>query len=433
VLEIIPLRFGRRQHKATTMDVLVRVNPPIPERLPQRAALNLGLVLDRSGSMAGTKLEQTIRCAQELVHELGERDRLSVVIFDDRVEILIPSVQVSDKAALLNQLSKIKVGGSTALHGGWLEGSTQVAKFLKADALNRVLLLTDGQANVGQTQPDAICSHVNGLAQRGVSTSTLGFGSDYNESLLRSMAASGDGNHHYVESPKQLASIFELELGGLMATVGQRVRLKLESAGSLEVLTDLERNPQGELRLNDLVISNPLSVLVRVRLNPGQEPALQARLGYYDLVNKRDAVLEQALSLPLVSDQDWDKLHQAEEVVQERHLWESAQARQQVVKELARGNESGAKQILRDTLGNLARLPSTRVRDYHTQELNQLLDDIEQRKMAEAQKRAVQQERSYSYGSVTIGSYGQIKEALEEVKRRAQLDSEVDEAKKSPS
>lgn len=421
MLEIIPLKYGVKSEGPTQLEAIVRVVPEVPSSLPPRPALNLGLVLDRSGSMAGAKLKNTIEASQRLVRAMNETDRLSVVLFDDKVSILVPSTPVTDKNALCRVLQSIASGGSTDLHSGWLEGSMQVAQHLHPEHLNRVLLLTDGQANVGETNLDTIATHVNGLAQRGVSTSTLGFGSDYNETLLRSMAASGDGNHYFVESPEQLNSIFELELGGLVSTVGQKVRLTLECPGRLEVLTRLETEENGSLRLNDLVLGNPLTVLVRMHLEDCErQPVLCARLDYFDLAQKQPAHSLGQMTLPVVSEADWGKLHQMPEVLQELALREAARAREQARVELDRGDQAAATRILTVTLDSLRGLPQTPLIQLHSGELAQLLDDVAQRKLVEARKRSVQQEYSYYRGSVTLSGLKQVKDAIEAAKRQAE-------------
>jgi Ca-activated chloride channel family protein len=194
--------------------------------------------------MQGTKMHYAREAAKFAVENLLPSDRISVVLFDDRIETLVPSTLATDKNALREKISHVHSRGSTALHAGWVEGGTQVGQFLNPDQLNRVIVLSDGLANVGETRPDAIASDVHGLAQTGVSTTTLGIGDDYSEDLLAAMARSGDGNFFHIESADQLPEIFETELSGLSATLGQRVSLGVEpQAGGrvMDVLNDLDR------------------------------------------------------------------------------------------------------------------------------------------------------------------------------------------------
>src|SRR5262249_19875682 len=140
-------------------------------------------------------------------------------------------------------------------------------------------------ANVGETNPDAIATDVNRLARQGVSTTTMGLGDDYNEDLLEAMAQSGDGNYYYIESPKQLADIFQTELQGLMATFGNKVSLGVHPQGDVtvaDVLNDLDRLPTGRLKLPNLIAGMPVLVLVRLSVPPmtGERELCRFRLAW---------------------------------------------------------------------------------------------------------------------------------------------------------
>jgi Ca-activated chloride channel homolog len=186
--ERVKLVAGREQ----TVDVLLRITPPeLGFDGASRRRLNLGVVLDRSGSMDGAKMRRAREAAAYCVEQLLSADRLSVVIFDDVVEVLIPSAPVEDKLGLHRLIAGVNARGSTALHEAWVRGGMQVSEHLDDTAVNRVLLITDGLANVGLTGTDEIVTQVKGLFERGVSTSTIGIGEDFNEGLLIPMARAG--------------------------------------------------------------------------------------------------------------------------------------------------------------------------------------------------------------------------------------------------
>lgn len=144
--------------------------------------------------MGGAKIDYARQATAYAVEQLLPSDRLSLTLFDTHVKTEIPSTLATDKQALLETIRRIRTGSSTALHAGWVNGGVQVSEYLNPEQLNRVILLSDGLANVGETNPDAIANDVHGLMQRGVTTTTLGVGADYDEDLLEAMARSGDGN-----------------------------------------------------------------------------------------------------------------------------------------------------------------------------------------------------------------------------------------------
>lgn len=348
-IEVRPIRPAVRTDGPVVLDVLVRILPPPPESLPDRPRLNLGLVLDRSGSMAGAKkIDYARNAAVFAVEQLLAEDRVSVTIFDDTVELIVPSTRAVDRTPIIERIRHVQPGGSTALHDGWMAGANQVREFLQQGGLNRVLLLTDGLANVGQTNPDSICSDVKTFAVAGVSTTTMGVGNDYNEDLLEAMAKSGDANYYYIESPVQLADIFQTELRGLMATTGRRVLLHVEPKQGVvveEVLNDLERDAQGRLVLPNLIVGLPVEVLLRLRVPP-QETADLAQLCAFHLswVDARggEKSQEAALDLPGVPEPQWNGLPADNHVRERAALQAASRLKKQASHEMDLGNAEEA-------------------------------------------------------------------------------------------
>ena len=285
-IELIPARHAVCSDASVVLDVLVRITPPQPEVHFPRTPLNLALVLDRSGSMAeGKKMPFAREAAAFAVKQLLPTDRVSVTLFDDVVETIVPGGPAADKPGLVRRIEQIEPRGSTDLHGGWAEGGRQAESGLVSGGVNRVLLLSDGLANVGVVDPNTIAAEARGLAARGVGTTTMGVGDDYNEDLMEAMARAGDGRYYYIESPVQLVDIFQTELQGLMDTLGQKVSLGLEpknGAAVADVLNDLEKAPTGRLMLPNLVVDMPVLVVVRLKLppSPAGTTLLEVRLAW---------------------------------------------------------------------------------------------------------------------------------------------------------
>ncbi|MDG2989638.1 VWA domain-containing protein [Candidatus Synechococcus calcipolaris G9] len=363
-IELIPSREAVCTDQDITLDVLIKITPPLPDVPSDRTPLNLGLVIDRSGSMGGYKIDYARQAACFAVEELLPTDRVSITLFDNQIDTLIPSTLVNHKASILSQIKRIHARGSTALHQGWLNGGVQVSQHLDPQCLNRVLLLSDGLANVGETNPDRISQDVHGLQQKGISTTTLGLGEDYDEDLLLAMAQSGDGNFYHIQSPEELPNIFEVELQGLMATVGRVVSLGIEPQGEgkvLRVLNNLERTPKDRLKLANLVMGKPILVVVRLQIpaqasGQGADNLCQFRLAWNSPDTPDRQELRATLSLEAINHHLWEQLPENKEVAVQVALFMAAQAREEAIAQADRGNYYAVAQIIDDELTDLEAL-----------------------------------------------------------------------------
>jgi Ca-activated chloride channel homolog len=384
----------------TTMHVLIRVHAPAPRPDPTRVPLNLALVIDRSGSMSGDKLEYAKAAAKYVLEHLEPDDRVSLVTFDDRVEIPLPS-SLSRHVNVKHVLGAIDDRGSTNLHGGWLEGGTQVASHLQHGALNRVLLLSDGQANVGETNADRIASDVRGLAARGVSTSALGVGRDFDEDMMQQIAMAGDGNYHFIEHPSQLPHLFASELAGLKNTFARSVSLGLETTTGvdvLDVLNDAQRNEHGRLLLPNLMHGTTLEVLVKLRLPRAAQTleALRVRLAFTPTDGKErpvqgEIVQREALHLPATDDASYRAQSADPRVLEALALLEVARAKAEVVAQLDRGDAVAAGATLNAQSAMLAAAPASPKIAKEMEALEELKQDLTRdravtRKRASAQR-----------------------------------------------
>lgn len=211
-----------------TIDLLVTLHPQ-PSTGPRstRQPLNLSLVIDRSGSMAGRSLSQALKAAENLVEQLGSDDLLSLVVYDDTVETILPPGKVTNKQAVREMIRRVRAGGTTNLSGGWLKGCEHVLAHSGTDMLHRVLLLTDGRANVGVVDPNVLIATARQKADDGVVTTTLGFGANFNEDLLIGMAQAAGGNFYFIQTPDDAEEVFRIEVESLASVIAQNLVLAL--------------------------------------------------------------------------------------------------------------------------------------------------------------------------------------------------------------
>ncbi|RCJ21034.1 hypothetical protein A6S26_25370 [Nostoc sp. ATCC 43529] len=218
-------------------NILLRFRADIAES--PRRNLNLSLVIDRSGSMAGAPLHHALRAAESVVDRLKPEDILSVVVYDDEVDTVVTPQPVKDKAELKNSIKKVRAGGITNLSGGWLKGCEHVKKQLDPQKINRVLLLTDGHANMGIQDPKVLTATSGQKAEEGITTTTLGFDQGFNEDLLIGMARAANGNFYFIQSIDEATEVFSIELDSLRAVVGQNLKVTVELADGVKLIDTL--------------------------------------------------------------------------------------------------------------------------------------------------------------------------------------------------
>ena len=335
------------------VDLLIRITPPEPDAAgSKRPKLNIGIAVDRSGSMGGPKMDHAREAAKYCVDQLLSSDNFSAVIFDDQVDVLFTNQPISDREMLKRGIERIHARNSTALHEGWVKAGLQVSERLDTEAINRVLLITDGQANVGETNIDRIVSQAGELANKGITTTTIGIGSDFNEDLLMPMAEAGRGNAWHVREPQDTVAIFETELHGLVRQFGRGVRLSLRCAEGVRVvdlLNDFEMDRSGGYILPDLLSGSPLNIVVRLDA-PGDlldEKLIDVDLSYINQESGSTESVSLAFLVEFDTKEAVEALEASREVQEAVVLLMNARARKEMIEHMDRGEYSAAHSVLK--------------------------------------------------------------------------------------
>ena len=335
--------------------VMLELSAPAPAA-QTRPPVRLALVLDRSGSMGGPKLEIAKRCARWLASRLRSGDQLALVDFDDEVRLLAP---LGDPQATVSALTSIHPGGSTNLSGGWLKGVEQLR-----GAPGKVLLLTDGLANVGITDSAALVELARSASGEQIGTTTIGFGDGFDEDLLTAMSDAGAGNAHYAPTPDAAPAIFADELDGLTHLIAQNLSVEIRPREQVEMLGILNDYPAVEvpggvqLQIGDAYAGDRRRVVfglhVPALLEVGVAPIADVVLRY---VAVGDDVVAHEVTIPvavnLVSADEAAAAHPDLEVVEEMLILKAARAREDAIRLADSGDFDGAQASLRSTVSEL--------------------------------------------------------------------------------
>lgn len=257
-----------------TLYALVEVRPT--KRVPvRRVPLNLVLVIDRSTSMQGDRLDHVKAAAHHIIEELQKDDILGVVAFDDRAQVIVPSQPLSRRDYVHGRVSSIWPSGGTEILRGLMAGLEQVRRFHSPDRVSHVLLLTDGHTYGDEEE---CLSEARQAAREKIGISTFGIGDEWNESFLGQLARQTGGACVYISDPGQarhalrnaVRELSDVAVNDLWLTVRCASRLRLESAFRCAPTVDRLEVVQGEIGLGMLSMGSYLSILLELVVAPSE-------------------------------------------------------------------------------------------------------------------------------------------------------------------
>jgi uncharacterized protein YegL len=209
---------------------VLQIGIATPQSLPsdEMAPLNLVLVIDRSGSMAGDRISNVKKAVRNLIEQFRESDKISIVGFSSDARVHLAPCKKTNISEIDVALSEIQAGGGTNLYAGLMLGYKQALKHFDPERTNRVIFLTDGNANIGTTDAEEIAAESKKCNKRGISLSTIGLGEDFNHQLLRELADKGHGLVHFVSDSQDIQKTFVKEVESLLAPAANKVRLTID-------------------------------------------------------------------------------------------------------------------------------------------------------------------------------------------------------------
>lgn len=377
-----------------------------PDQPINRPPVNLAIVLDRSGSMQGSKLQNAKQAALAAFRSLAPTDLFALVIYDDRVTTIIPSQPVGEIPNAKALIDSVTAGNSTALFAGVSQAAAEIRRNTARSFIHRILLLSDGLANVGPSSPEDLGRLGAALAKEQITVSTIGVGNDYNEDLMTRLSQSSDGNTYYVESSVDLPRIFQAELGDVFAIVAQNVVAGIEFPSGVKPLELIGRegrisDRKVEVRFNELYASQEKYALVRVEIaeaKPDQTlDVAKAFVNYLDVVQQVPQALAQTLSAQVSADATVVAASTNTAVEQGYYLNRNALAQDQAIDLADKGKVDEAVQTI---MSNYAELNQAATQNsdpalaQRAEEMKQLAEQLEKEGVS---KKSRKQMRTDSY------------------------------------
>lgn len=351
-LKLVPEREFVLKHQPQEMVIKIDLSAIDDKKRAHRTPLNLAVVLDKSGSMAGAKLEKAKQAAMLLVDRLTPDDVFSFVIYSDDAQVVVSAQHVEDKDRLKAKIRRVEADGSTALYAGVKLGAEQLDEYLSNKRINRVILLSDGLANVGPSSPRDLRRFGRDLAERDVSVTTIGVGDDYNEDLMAGLAEASDANYYYVKDTEKLPEIFAKELGEMFTVAARDVRIEVTCPDGVKPMGFLGRtekfdNQKAVVNLSQLAAGQDRYLMLRCVVDGDQPEVARVRMDYTDELDggknrSTDGIVKVRLTAdPSAADKSIDGT-----VAAEKQLMLTAVAKDTAMAEADAGNYKKAATIL---------------------------------------------------------------------------------------
>jgi Ca-activated chloride channel family protein len=273
------------------------------------APVNLALVIDRSGSMKGARIRNAISAATAAVNRLNDGDVVSVVTFDTQAQDVISSAVIGpgERERINAAIGRIALGGDTCISCGMEEGMRLLAQ--TSGRVNRMILLSDGDANHGVRDVPGFRKLAQRAQVRGLSVSTIGVDVEYNEKIMTAIAEEANGGHYFVQDASGLARVFEQEAESLTGAVASNAEVAFELAPGVELDRVFDRSfrrsgNQVVVPLGTFAHAEAKSVLIKVRVpsgNLGEAPVANVDVTYRDLVSRSEGRCSGKLALEVVA------------------------------------------------------------------------------------------------------------------------------------
>lgn len=369
-----------------TVLIKLRDNTKIEENI-QRKPLNIGVAIDVSSSMtmniessykanfngnglginefndsvSKSRIEQAKMVVLKTIDSMHDGDIISITAFNNKIFNVVESIELSkdNRYEIREKINALSASGMTDLYSGWLASVEQVAKRLDPTKLNRILLISDGDITTGVRDNDKISQDVRKISTKGISTSTFGIGSGFNEDLLQAMSDASSANSYYVEDEASMNKMFEDEFNDFRNIAGTDVSISFDFNDGVEMQDNMcdFKVENGSYLLPNIRRNNDVYALFKLKLMKAVSSKEKASLGTIKLKYKdskgEEKILEQELKYEVVSKKDYQAMPENEEVMVQDVLMEVAKTKKQATEAIDKQDIDSAKKLLDGSMNYL--------------------------------------------------------------------------------
>ncbi|MEZ5923115.1 MAG: VWA domain-containing protein [Hyphomicrobiaceae bacterium] len=323
----------------------------------RRTPVNVAVVVDRSGSMESeNKIGKAREAASMALSRLGAEDIAAVVAYNHEVDVLLPATKLARQGDVQRAIDHLYAGGNTALYAGTEQGLREVMKFADRQRVNRVILISDGLANVGPSEPDEVAVLGRKAAERGVSITTIGLGLGYNEDLMSKLAFASDGNHAFVRDAGDLVEIFNKEFGDVLSVVAQELIIEIECRQGFKPIRVLGRDAeiQGRritARLNQIYGRQQKYMVVELQVpedvTAGDLDVADVTVRYASVVGAKDEAISSRVAVKVTDRDDEAEASLNRKVMTDVTTQIATEQNEEAVKLRDQGDTQGAVELLK--------------------------------------------------------------------------------------
>jgi Ca-activated chloride channel family protein len=350
----------------------------------KRPPVNLILVIDESGSMNEKgKMTYAKKAAKNMINNLNSYDRVGIVAYSDYARVISPLQRLKNKSRLKRKIDRIYPTNATNLSAGLIEGIRELKYEDDETRINKVILLSDGLANRGVTDIYSLSKIASRASSEGIYITTMGLGLHFDEDLMATVAEYGAGNYYFIESPNQIAYIFDKEFGKMASTIARDAVLEidLDDDVELEELYGYKYDRRGDkilIKLGNYYSGQERNIKMSLKVptdKQGKNDLFSSKLKYTDIQSGRLNEIDKNVSYNVTRDSKKVVKNENKEVVADMESVKASKDLDTATRAYEQGYTQQAIDKIKDALQSVRRMNKTDYKTSNSMAQEDALDD----------------------------------------------------------